>query len=295
MYNLRITIITITLFLVVSSLGQSINDPVVLFMKNGSMIHGKLVRLTFEKTIIDPENNLSLMTLSNVDIEKLGFVESDRIIKYPVGDTILTKAVSKNYSKKTNRSFFSFGIIGGRSSSITTSAFDGFENTKILPAFVIGGAARFFICQLVEFEALVTYTQLKITENSDDLGSLTFIPIVFNYKMQIIPRKKSGVGFHVDLGAGVALTKFQKGPAISEIEKQEGVTITVETNKPFVLNLGIGLDVFIIRQLAIGCDFRLLTGNVSTVWKFNGVAVEFSDKIYASSFIMGLNLRYCLR
>lgn len=255
----------------------------IVIMKDSSKYEGQIIENI-------KSNDYFIIKLTNGDLKQ---IKKNEVAEIKQVNTELMKV--KNNDEPFKKSFFSVAINGGQSSSLALfGAMEGFDATKIKPSLMIGGSGMYVITQWAAFEALITYNRFRITENGDDIGKLTFVPVILNFKTQLVPVKKNGIGFHSDYGAGFAFTKFKNGNALHDIEESTGVTIKVETNKPFVFNLGMGFEYF-INKIAIGFDMRLLTGNVATDWKFDGYSVPFSNGIHASSFIWGFNLRYCFR
>jgi len=270
-------------------------QQVKLYLKTGQTIQGSLLGLSNLKTEIDPDGSVSYYVVNNVEADSLIYLKDGKKITYPITENIPIKHQSSiNITPPKSRSIFSFGLIGGRSSTITTMAFDGFSDTKIKPSFMFGGSVMYFLTNFVAFELIVSHTRSKIIENSEDMGILSMTPIIINYKMQTKPRKKAGVGVSFDIGMGLAFTNYSNGSYIKQLEQEEKVTIAVKTNNPFVFNMGFGLDVFVCKQISLGTDIRLLLSNVKTDWKFNGISMPITEKIFASSFILDFELRYWL-
>jgi len=270
-------------------------QQVKIYLKNGSIMQGKLITITKEKTDMDPDGRESYFVANNTEIDSLIYMKSGNRIVYPLTNTSHLKSYSiRDANPPRTRSVFSFGVVGGYTMPIGIMAFVGYSDTKFKPSMTIGGSVVYFLTQLVAFEVMVTYNRANIVENNANMGWLTMVPIIFNYKMQTKPRKKAGVGFNMDIGAGVALTSYKNGPAIHKIEQGTNVDIVVSTNNPFMFNMAVGMDVFFNKQVSLGVDCRLLAGNVKTEWKFNGITQNISEQIYASKLIIGLKLRYWL-
>ena len=94
----------------------------------------------------------------------------------------------------------------------------------------------------------VEQARLNLTESTNELGRLRGRFFLAEATYQLNPRSGSGVGGHFHAGAGLALTNFQKGPAIREIEQSENVRISVETHPGIAGVIGGGVDLFLARH-----------------------------------------------
>ena len=128
--------------------------------------------------------------------------------------------------------------------------------------------------------------QMGLKESSDSLGVLKMRPVMVVFGGQGRPAKGRGITGHGQIGGGVALCRFEKGAAITGLERLTGATIVVSTKNAPVFEMGGGLDYFLSRHVSLTTDFRVLLSNVGTSWSAVGrraVLIPGIDKFFASN------------
>jgi len=144
-------------------------------------------------------------------------------------------------------------------------------------------------------ELLVVRHSMELTENSETFGKLQLTPIVFLFKGQSVPLKGSGVGWHGDIGGGIALSSFEKGAFITNLERTYDVNIKVDTENGVVVVMGGGVDFFFTKNISLSLDLKYFMCYVGTTWKASGpggtVNFDTIDKFDASNIQLLATLR----
>lgn len=190
---------------------------------------------------------------------------------------------------------FSIGVIGGWAGSVTDEAVEGFPETEFKSSGVYGGSIMYRFPRGFALELCVEHLSMDLEELGENFGTLKMTPVMLLFKYQGMPQKGTGLTGHVDIGGGISLNSFDKGPFVTDLEKTYGVKFDIETDNSFVFELGAGVDYFFTKNISTNLDGRFLLGNVGTSWKGSGpggtVTLDI-DKFYASNFQVLLGVRY---
>ncbi len=162
---------------------------------------------------------------------------------------------------------FSVGVTGGRAWSIVDEAVGGFPDTEFESSAVYGGSAMYRFPNGFALELTVERLEMDLEESGEGFGTLEMTPVMALLKWQGMPLGGTGLTGHVNIGGGINLTSFKKGPFITGCEEDEGVHFTIDTDDSYVFELGAGLDYFFSNHFSIGLDGRILGGSVGTTWK----------------------------
>lgn len=178
------------------------------------------------------------------------------------------------------------GILGGMAGSVTTEGVKGFEETKFKPANAYGATLNYRFRNGLSVGVRTEQFQMRLKEGSDNLGTLQMRPVMATFGGQGRPSKGRGFTGHGQIGGGIALCRFDKGTALTDLERIFGGRIQVDTKNAPVFEMGGGLDYFISRHVSFTTDFRVLLSNVGTKWYAVGrqrVPMDNIDTFFASN------------
>ncbi len=178
------------------------------------------------------------------------------------------------------------GLLGGMAGSITQEGVAGFGETKFKPANTYGATLNYRFARGFSIGVRTEQFRMPLKENGDNFGNLQMRPVMVAIGGQGRPAKGRGLTGHGQIGGGIALCRFEKGPAITTLERLLGVRMQVEAKNAPVFEMGGGLDYFVSRHVSFTTDFRVLLSNVGTKWYAVGgrrVQVDNVDKFYASN------------
>lgn len=194
---------------------------------------------------------------------------------------------------------FSFGVFGGGAIATPTEAVDGYKKTSFEYGTPLGASAYIGSSGL-GLEAYVENYKFKLTENSDDLGTLEMTPIVLCLKLQSIPKEKSGWGGHADLGVGYMISSFKTGSDIDSIAAEyPGISIDVKTDPAFIFDLGFGGDYFFTPNISLLMDFKWLFYSIKDSWtaSYMGQKIDLGidGNLQPSNIQLLLGVKYWIR
>ncbi|MEN6473630.1 MAG: hypothetical protein ABFD81_06430 [Syntrophaceae bacterium] len=206
-----------------------------------------------------------------------------RIIRLPgafiVGTMVLL--IASQNSASAQDAWMNAGVFGGLTYSTASEAVDGYSETEFESGAAYGGSL--FYSPTTTFnggvELMVERFSMDLEEDGEDFGTLNMTPILVLFKFQGRPAQHTGFTGHGDIGAGVALTSFDKGAFVTDLENAYDVRATIDTDPAFVFTFGAGLDYFFTSQFSLFLDGRLNFMNVDTDWKFSGPVEQASVDI----------------
>jgi len=182
------------------------------------------------------------------------------------------------------RAQFNFGVNGGFAGSVTTEALAGYSSTKLDSGGALGGAVGYRFGNGLTLGMSVDQFRMTLRENAENFGSLRMRPVIASVGWQGRPSGRGLTG-HAQIGGGVLLTNFQKGPFITDLERTSRAQVVTTTKNAPAVALGGGLDYFLHPKFSVFTDVRILFANVTTEWAAVGnirVPLDF-DKFYASN------------
>jgi hypothetical protein len=191
-------------------------------------------------------------------------------------------------------------------------ALEGFQYTEFRPGVAVGGNLLYRHPSGHSIELGGQSLTIEMRELGEKIGSLQLTPLMASYSFQWIPRFGSGstdsagtmtqpattTGFtwHVDLGLGISLTDFKKGPLLEAIEDTFDFNILIETENPLVVRIGGGAGLFLSKNIAATLDVQVVLCDVGTTWEVEeeGVTspVEEIETFAAGTTQFGLGLRF---
>jgi hypothetical protein len=193
----------------------------------------------------------------------------------------------------------SVGGVYGIAGPFAASAVEGFDHTKWRRAPTYGAAVEYRFKSGLSLGVRAERLDMKMREDAYELGSLKISPMLATIGYQILPAKGKRFGGYVRFGAGTGSTKFTNGPDIKNLIGTSGVKLDVSVDKPILFDIGGGIDYFLIRQISITGDFRLLMSNIGTKWRMSYGSVytylEDVDNFYASTGQAAIGVRLWLR
>ncbi len=186
------------------------------------------------------------------------------------------------------------GIVGGVAAG-GMEAVKGYSQTEFGSGPVYGGSLMYRFANGFALELLAVRHTMELTENSDSFGKLQLTPVVLLFKGQSVPPKGSGIGWHWDIGGGVALSSFEKGSFITNLERTYGVNITVDTKNGYAVVMGGGGDIFFTKNISLAIDLKYFMCYMGTTWKASGsggtVNFDTIDRFDASNIQLLATLR----
>ena len=187
----------------------------------------------------------------------------------------------------------------GAGVSITEEAVDGFTDTRFKPGRAVSGGMGFRFQSGLLSEFHIGQFDMRLTERGADLGRLRVSRVMLGRVGYQGNPSGPGVSGHIHVGAGFArVTKWENGPGITQLERQFGARMAVDTgDDQFVFELGGGPDLFVNKYLAITTDLRLVLMNVSTAWFAVGrrtVQLDGVERFFASTFQGQVGMRIFL-
>jgi len=182
----------------------------------------------------------------------------------------------------------SIGVSAGFAGGVTSEGVEGFSDSKFKPSDAYGASLRYRFKNGVFAGVSAEQFRLGLKENGDALGSLTVQPALILVGYQSKPANGRGFAGHIEFGGGIGRTRFEKGPALIDLERQfPGAQLVVRTRNAGVGEFGGGLDYFISRYASLTSDFRLLFSNIGTDWAAEGygynVTIPQISKFFASN------------
>lgn len=192
------------------------------------------------------------------------------------------------------------GLLGGMAFSIADEAAEDYSETEFDNGTIYGASLYYSpsTSSNVGVELLVERFSMDLKEEGEEFGSLEMTPIMVLFKYQGTPAQQSSFTGHADIGAGFALTSFDKGGFVTDMENYYGVECDVDTDTAFVFTMGAGCDFFFTPQVSLFLDGRFVFANVGTDWTFSGPAGQASLDIdeFKASTIQGLiGLRFWIK
>ena len=188
------------------------------------------------------------------------------------------------------------GVFGGLTYSTASEAVDGYSETEFESGSAFGGSLFYSPTTTFNggFELMVERFSMDLEEEGEDFGTLNMTPILLLFKFQGRPAQHTGFTGHGDIGAGVALTSFDKGAFVTDLENAYDVRATIDTDPAFVFTFSAGLDYFFTPQFSLFLDGRLNFMNVDTDWIFSesvGQAVVDINSFRASNVQVLLGIK----
>jgi hypothetical protein len=185
------------------------------------------------------------------------------------------------------RAQIGIGASGGFAGSVTKEGVSGFSETKFKPSKSYGFNLSYRFRNGLLLGVRAEQFRMALRENDADFGTLKVRPLMLTLGYQGRPEKGRGFAGHVQLSGGIGQTRFEKGPAITDLERlYKGAQIVVSTKRAPVVELNAGVDYFISRYLSFTTDFRILLSNIGTNWSVVGnrtVAMPDINKFFASN------------
>ena len=176
------------------------------------------------------------------------------------------------------RAQLNFGFTGGVAGSVTGEGVADFSETKFSPSRTYGASAGYRFSNGLTLAARAEQFQMGLRENGASLGTLRMKPILFSVGYQGLPSEGRRITGHVQFGAGMALTDFEKGSVLTDMESAYGARLNILTSHAPIFEFGGGLDYFFSRYVSFTSDFRILFSNVGTQWSAVGYrTVEMPD------------------
>jgi len=178
------------------------------------------------------------------------------------------------------------GVLGGLAGSVTEEGVAGFGETKFKPTNAYGATFNYRFPSGLSIGVRAEQFRMPLREGSDALGNLQMRPVMVTIGGQGRPPKGRGLTGHGQIGGGVSLCRFEKGSAITDLERMFGARVDVRTKTAPVFEMGGGLDYFISRHVSFTTDFRILLSNVGTSWYAVGrqsVQIDNIEKFFASN------------
>lgn len=215
-------------------------------------------------------------------------------------------------SASAERGLLSVGGFAGTGFSNGGEAIEGFQYTEFRPGVILGGSILYRFPAGHSIELGAEHLAIQMRELGENIGTLELIPVLVSYSFQWRSRSRAGgadstqarvvrgdaTGFtwHVDLGAGISLTDFKKGPLLKALEDTFGWRLIIDTDNPLALKIGAGVGFFLYKNLSVTLDSRVVLGDVGTTWVVSeeGVTspVEQIDKFSAGTTQFGVGLRF---
>jgi len=193
---------------------------------------------------------------------------------------------------------FSLGLHGGGAIGLEGEGIDGFKDTEFTLGPMYGVSAMYRLPNGYALEVVIERIKMDLEENNDEFGELKITPVMLLFKYQGFPNRFRGKGFtgHAQIGGGYAFTHFSTGGFVSDLERNSGVKIDVETDDSFVFEMGGGLDYFFSPHISMNADIRFMYLDVDTDWTIKGGSsnstISNIDKFQASHFQFFGGLRY---
>ena len=197
-----------------------------------------------------------------------------------------------------------FGIFTGNSDE----AFSGFEQTELSSGVNYGGSITFYFpnAALKTFKApgieiSIEHYSRVLSENNLDFGELSMTPISVRYKIQRFTSTNSqfsngnGFGYNFFAGAGLSINGFEKGVFIKSLESSAEGQFSIKTNSSFFLEIGLGMDALIAKNVSLGLKSLYRYGNLGSDWTISNqymtAQIPDFDTFHASGFQIsgGLN------
>jgi len=203
--------------------------------------------------------------------------------------------------QEIENNFYSLGVTGGMAFMGADKAFNDYQDTKFKSgaAFSFSPLYHFAPSALdvsFHFGAYVGHHSMELTEQSASFGTLnsTEIMVVFGLGKYAF---EPGTGFlKADLGLGTAITSFDNGSYLNDVDAANGVKTNVSTDNAFALALSGEGGIFLTKSVSLSGQLLMLVENVGNRWTMtgNGETVPIKDfgDMLASSIQVQLSFRY---
>jgi hypothetical protein len=186
-------------------------------------------------------------------------------------------------SAVADRGLLSAGCFVGTAFSHGGDPLEGFQYTEFRPGILLGGNLLYRLPAGHSIEVGAVNFRITMWELGEKIGSLKMTPVVLSYSYQWRPQFTSpdndspggqsagsdaaGLTWHVDLGAGITLTDFEKGLALTEIEEMYDFNVLIETENALVLGVGGGAGFLLSKNLSATVDVQVSFCDVGTTWE----------------------------
>ena len=141
-------------------------------------------------------------------------------------------------------------------------------------------------------ELRITDYSLGLNESGFDFGDLDVTSVVCSFRFLQEPNPGSVVGFHVDLGLGIASTHFTKSSELENEEIATATTYTIDTTSTLPLVFGVGLDFHIDPEVCLSLEYRYEILQVPVDWSENGVLRPDIDWFNADNHQFMVGIRF---
>ena len=215
-------------------------------------------------------------------------------------------------SATADRGRLSAGGFLGTGFSNDREALEGFQYTEFRPGAVLGGSILYRLPSGHSIELGAEHFSIQMTELGEKIGTLTLTPLLASYSFQWIPRftptgkdsartqvdrgSTTGVTWHADLGVGISLAEFKKGPLLEAVEDTLDWKILIETENPLTFRIGAGAGFFLSRNIAATLEVQVVLCDAGTTWEVEeeGVTspVEGIETFAAGTTQFGLSVRF---
>jgi hypothetical protein len=176
------------------------------------------------------------------------------------------------------RPLFVLGVMGGYAFSAADEAVDGFRDTEFDNSGVIGASLGARFENGISIGATVRHFRFDLEEGSLDFGSLNVTPLLFYLEYQTYPPGGQGLAGHAGIGVGPVFSSFNEKGFLRDLERKFDVSIDIDTDVGFALELGGGLDVFVDENVSLSFDLRYLWGFIHADTTIRGKkSVELTD------------------
>jgi len=264
----------------------------IVSLKDGKKVEGKLVQMTPEAIGLDPDGPVSYRAIPADEILTVYIAELNQTFTFPLASEDIP-AVFAQQKKLTTpgtiprpAGFPGFGFTFGQAVSLTEEAIAGFADTEFQSGGLVGGSFFYSFVGGFVLELNVSRFKMALTESGENFGDLQLTSALVLFKYQTMPDRPAGFAYHGELGGGLCFTGFKKSGIISRFESL-GARFDIETDNPFVFEMGGGIDYFFSKTSCLTLDGRMLLGNVGTRWQVSGPAATLPlqdvDKLFASN------------
>ncbi|TAK65192.1 MAG: hypothetical protein EPO24_02780 [Bacteroidetes bacterium] len=200
-----------------------------------------------------------------------------------------------------SNNFFSLGVSGGFSLMAAEHAIKDYTQTKFetgatycfTPAYHFAPSLSSIAFHIGGY---VGHHSMELTEAGQSFGTLNITPVMIFLGFGRYEFGNSEAYLRMDLGFGQAFTSFDNGAFIRSIEREYGVTVNVNTDNSFVLDLHGEVGIFLSNSISLFGQGQLLLQNVGNHWTMSGnnqtaPMPDFGD-FQASSMQLLIGLRY---
>lgn len=193
---------------------------------------------------------------------------------------------------------FNAGFLGGFAGAVAKEGVPDFQDTKFSGAGTYGAALNYRKANGLSIGLKAEQVTMTLREGTDEMGRLKLTPLMATLGYQGRPKEGRGFTGHAQFGGGIALAEFQKGLAITGLERQYGALIDATVKNAPVFEIGGGADYFLNRHVSLTSDFRILITMVGTSWAAVGrqrVEIPDINKFNPSSAQILGGVRFWLR